>query len=659
MKLTHVLEPILINGLEIKNRVFRPGHGTYFGKGEISDGLIAYHEERARTGVGLSTLEVCCVHPSTAANRTLYGWDDSVIPGFQRISSAMHRHGMKLFVQVWHGGHHWPGGDGSTPWSPSDVPSPWGFVPLPMSTDHIGEIVAAFAATARRAREGGLDGVELHFGHGYLVHQFFSPITNRRQDEYGGSLENRMRFGREILRAVRREVGDDFVVGMRISDSHVAGGVTPAECAAIVESYCAEGLLDFVNASMGSYHDVPSMLPGMDTPTGAMLPSSGEIAAAARGRVVSMIAGRYRTLEEADQAIREGTADMVGINRAMIADAEFLTKTLAGQAERVRPCIGCNQGCVGGILAPVPMMQCTVNPAVGREAELSERLITQTAAPRHVVVVGGGPAGLEAARVAALGGHRVTLYEAQSRLGGAINFAREIPKAAQLGDIVQWLEAEVYRLGVDVHLSSYIEPGDIAGLAPDVVIAATGSTPRMDGVQAACPGRPATGVDSPRVFSSHDIFAVPGERLGQSALVFDDVGHFEAIGIAEYLVSKGLAVTFVTRHASLAPHMDAIQRLEPILRRLRQGRFEQRTRARLVAIGEGRCTLGWLQGDQQEDVAADTVVLVTHNAANGEMFRENLANGGFSGELKIIGDALSPRDLQVAIREGHLAGRFL
>ena len=657
MKLTHVLEPIRVNGVEIKNRIFRPGHGTYYGLGEVTDRLIAYHEARARSGVGLSTLEVCCVHPSTASNRTLYGWDDSIIAGFRRISDAVHRHGMKLFVQIWHGGHHWPGLDGSPSWSPSTVPSPWGFVPVAMDAQRIAEVIAAFAATARRAQEGGLDGVELHFGHGYLVHQFFSPITNKREDAYGGSLENRMRFGRECLRAVRGAVSADFPVGIRISDARVPGGVTPQECAAIVSSYVEEGLVDFVNGSMGSYYDVPSMLPAMDTPTGSMLPSSGPIVAAAQGRVVTMIAGRYRTLEEADQAIREGTADMVGINRAMIADADFFAKSLAGQAERVRPCIGCNQGCVGGILAFPPNMECTVNPAVGREETLDERLIEKTDKPENVVVVGGGPAGMEAARIAASAGHRVTLFEAQPRLGGAINLAKRAPKAAQFGDIGVWLEQEIYRLGVDVRLSTYAERDDVLREQPDRVIVATGSVPRMDGVQVAVPGLVARGLDQARVHSSHTIYDVPKDKLGRCALVFDDVGHFEALGIAEYLIECGLEVTFVTRLDSLAPRINAIQRLEPILRRLRQGKFTVRTRSRIIEIGEKDCTLGWLEGDQVERVSADTVVWIGYNDANSELHSDLVRSIDENIAVTVVGDALTPRDLQVAIREGHLAGR--
>lgn len=661
MKLTHILEPIKINKLEIKNRVFRPGHGTFYGQGGINDTLIAYHEARARAGVGLSTLEVCCVHPSASSCRALYGWDDSIIPGFKRISDAMHQHGMKLFVQVWHGGHHWPNIDGSPPWSASDVPSPWGFVPVPMSRDRIAEIVAAFAATARRAQEGGLDGVEMHMGHGYLIQQFLSPITNNREDEYGGSLENRARFGREILRAVRQAVGPDFPVGIRISDAHVPGGITADECAEVVRAFCGEQLLDFINASMGSYYDVPSMLPAMDTPTGAMLPSSARIAAAAKGKAVTMVVGRYRTLEEADQAIREGIADIVGITRALIADSALVTKTLAGEGDRVRPCIGCNQGCVGGILSAMQHMDCTVNPTVGFERTLGEHLIVKAARPLKVVVVGGGPAGLEAARVAALCGHRVVLLEAQSRLAGALNIAKRAPKSAQIADIGVWLEQEVYRLGVEVRLSSYAETGDVLSEHPDAVIVATGSTPRMDGIQASVPGRPALGVAQAHVYSSHDIYDVPRAKLGRSAVVFDDVGHYEALGVAEYLITQGLAVTFVTRFASLAPKIDAIQRLEPVLRRLRQGEFSLRVRGRIVEIGTADCKIGWLEGERIDSVAADTVVMVGYPSGNAALYRE-LVDGNKGPrhiELKIIGDAAAPRDLQVAIREGHMVGRFL
>jgi 2,4-dienoyl-CoA reductase-like NADH-dependent reductase (Old Yellow Enzyme family) len=662
MKFTHVLEPIRINQVEVKNRIFRSGHGTYFGKGRVNDTLVAYHEERAKNGVGLSTSEVTVVHPSSASQPTIWGWDDSVIPGFRDLSTAAHRHGMKMFAQIWHGGHHWPGLDGIA-WSASAVPSPWGPVPIAMSEEQIQEMIASFAATSVRAREGGMDGIELHFGHGYLVQQFFSPFTNLRTDRYGGSLENRMRFGREILLAVRKAVGNDYATGIRISDSNAPGGVTIEECAQMVKLFCQEGLIDFVNGSMGSYHSVASMLPAMDTPVGAMLPAARPIVAGANAtrNVVRMTAGRFQTLEEADQLIRDDQADMVAIVRAMIADPEVMTKTLAGRAEDVRPCIGCNQGCVGGIMGPMHQMGCTVNPAVGFESTLSESLIRPAATPRKVVVVGGGPAGMEAARVAALCGRHVVLFEAQSDLGGAINIAKRAPHLHPAGDITLWLEREIFRLGVDVRLATYAERDEIIAENPDVVIVATGSVPRTDGLQSDTPGLLTQGIDQPHVHTSHEIFDVPLSTLGKTAVVYDDVGHYEAIGVAEYLVKQGLHVTFITRHPQLAPKMVATSRVEPALVRLQDGgNFDFVPRARIVEIGKNNVQHVPLQGVQLRTVAADTVVFVTNNQSLIDVhdsLRDSAKSRPFT--LKLIGDALSPRDIQAAITDGHMAGRFI
>ena len=309
-------------------------------KGEITDSLVAYHQARARGGVGLSTLEVCCVHPSTSSNRTLYGWDDRIVPGFKRISDAMHAHGMKLFVQLWHGGHHWPNIDGSPAWSASDIPSPWGHVPIAMSHGQINELVASFAATARRAREGGLDASSCTSATDIWCTNFSRRLQTGPKMNTAVASTTARDSAREILRAVRKEVGPDFAVGIRISDQHAPGGITADECADIVRAYGSDGLLDFVNASMGSYHDVPSMLPAMDTPTGAMLPSSGKIAAAASGKVVSMIAGSLphdRRSRSGDPGAQRG----YGRHRARHdRRLDLVVKTIAGQVDRVRPCIG-------------------------------------------------------------------------------------------------------------------------------------------------------------------------------------------------------------------------------------------------------------------------------------------------------------------------------
>ena len=655
MDLRRIFEPIRINDVEIPNRICRPGHGTSFAIGShITDDLIAYHAARARAGVGLIFLDLATVHPSSF-NFNLHSWDDSIIEGYERFARAIHDCGAKAFHQLWHGGAHWPAADGGPPWSSSPLAAPFtGIVPIEMDQAQVEEIVQAFARATWRAEQGGIDGVEIHAGHGYLPHQFLSPLTNQRTDEYGGSFDNRLRFLRELLTAARAAVSPRYPIGIRISDQYAPGGLSIEECADAVRRLEADGLIDFVNASQGSYYSIPAMLPSMSEPTASMLPSSAPIAAAA-SRIPRIVCGRLRTLEDGEQVLRQGIADLVGFVRPLIADPELVRKTRSGRAEQVRPCIGCNQGCVGGILGVTHRMGCVVNPAVGFEASLAEELIGHTDHPRDVMIVGGGPAGLEAASTAALRGHRVTLCEAAAHLGGALRVARLAPKLQGIYDIGDWLEREVYRLGVTVRTGTFVEASDVQRESPDVVIVATGATPRTDGVLISVPGEPASGVEQEHVLSPAQLLTRPNRDLGSSAVVFDDLGQYEAIGVAEYLLEKGVAVTFVTRCASFAPAVDMAVRAEPALERLHaKDSFELITRAHLVAVERNHCLIRPIQGRTVRRVPADTVVMVAGKRSLNELARE-LA--GRVATVKLVGDALSPRDLQCAIREGHLAGR--
>jgi 2,4-dienoyl-CoA reductase-like NADH-dependent reductase (Old Yellow Enzyme family) len=653
MNLTHVNTPLRIAGATVKNRVVRTAHATNIGGGAgMSDDLIAYHLARAQGGCGLLIVEIMGVHPTSPSG--LNAFDPRIGQGYEKLVEAIRPTGAKLFQQLWHAGHNANPMTGGPPWSASDVPSPLvGVAPLPMDAAMIGEIIEAYAAAARLCERVGLDGVEIHCAHGYLPAQFLSPNANRRDDDYGGSFENRARFMVEVVTAVRAAVSKDFAVGIRVAPDFTVGGVGPIENLRAAQA--VEHLIDFVDVSAGNYQSFPKMIGGMHEPTGYELPTATPITRALK--VPTLVTGRFRTLEEADAVIRAGDADLVALTRATIADPFLVKKTLEGHPERVRPCIACNQGCVGQLLAPPFRMGCAVNPSTGYERTFGDHTLTKTASPKRVLVVGGGPAGLEAARVAAERGHVVVLAEAQAELGGAIRLAMRAPTRANLGDLTFWLEQEVYRLGVEVRRSTWLEAEDILAERFDEVVLATGSTPRMDGVQLSNPGEPIEGIDRPHVLSSHDLFASPGRDFGQDAVVVDDSGHYEAIAAAEQLVVRGANVTYISRLAAFAPGVESALMTEPALERLSRGRFTHLARHRAIAIDDKEVVIGptYLSkgSNQNHRVKADTVVFVSINQPNRELYGPLKAAGV---SVRLVGDANAPRYLTAAMREGHLAG---
>lgn len=653
MRYTHVHTPIRLGkSLEIKNRIVRPAHATNFGNGLMNDRLVAYHEARAAGGVGLSIIEICAVHESSPGTLRIY--EPGIEKGYRNLVAAARPHGMKLFQQLWHAGHASPRTDGGQPWSASDIVNPRvNIVPVPMTKTMIDDVVAGYARTARLMEEWGMDGVDVHAAHGYLIHQFLSPVTNLRDDEYGGSDENRLRFLLEIMRAIRSEVSPDFTVGIRFAPDETVGGVGVKETTDILARVEAEALTDYVNISMGSYHSFAKIIGGMHEPAGYELATSVPVARAST--LPTMVIGRFRTLEEADQVIRSGDADMVGMVRATIADPDLVNKSLSGRIDDVRPCIGCNQACAA---RPTGVVGCAVNPAAGHERTLSEDLFKPAATRRRIVVIGGGPAGLEAARVAALRGHDVILLEAQPKLGGALRLAGLAPSRQGFADILEWLERQVYALGVDVRLSSYVSAQEIAELSPDLVIVATGSTPRMDGVQVTNPGEPIDGFGQRHVMSSVDLFTAP-PRKAEHAVVIDDLGHYEAIGVAEYLIRQGVSVDFVTRHYAFAPLIETAHMTEPALARLERGEFRIHTRSRALRITADEVeispTYDYLGANARavKRIPADTVVFVSANRSVNHLVDEL---GELGVEAKAVGDAFAPRFLESATREGRAVG---
>ncbi len=653
MTLTKVYEPIQVGPVEIKNRIVRTAHGTAFSTPRElfgGDDIVAYHVARAKGGVALTILDADAVHHSSSAMTVS---DDRTVARYQELVAAVKPYGMRLFQQLFHAGNRGTAADGKPPWAASTVPSFHGMVGTPMTTGQIDEIVGAFATAARRCRDGGLDGVEVHGAHAYLPAQFLSPFLNTRTDEYGGSLENRMRFLLEILRAVRGEVGGSIAVGVRLGASELPGNLSEDAVCAVLRALQRERLIDFVSTSLGDVYRRVTVVGPMDEPVGYELPSARQITAAAT--VPSIVTGRFRTLEEAERVIADGVADMVSMVRALIADPDVVRKTREGHADEVRPCIACNQACYGGV-STGGRMGCVVNPAVGFERTLAEDLITPVGTPRMVLVVGGGPAGMEAARVAALCGHDVTLVDASPELGGAVNAARRSPRFALLGDIVDWLGTSVRRAGVDVELETFLAAADIPKYAADTVIVATGSTPRMDGLQPTYPAQPARGVHQAHVLASSALLTGGIPDGAASALVLDTVGHFEAITAAEFLVAHGIAVTYATSLPSFGglPVLSS-QRDLPALEFLYEGDFTLLTRHYLVEIGSSSCIVRPLESSRAREVPADLVILVTQNEPNRGLHDELVAAG--HADVRLIGDAASPRDLKFAIAEGHTTAR--
>lgn len=649
-----VTSPLEVNNVTLRNRLTRTAHGTgYAIDGKVTERLIAYHEARARGGVGSLFLETSGVHPTSPG--PLWAFRDDVIEGWAALAQRVHAHGTKVFPQLWHGGPQAPPPDGSPAWAPSPIAAPIGGAPTQaISKGQIDELIEGFAAAAVRAQQAGLDGVEVHGGHGFLVGAFLSPMTNLRSDDYGGDLEGRTRLAREVLRSVRDAVGPEFVIGMRISgDEGIDGGIDPAMAAAIRKRLEQDGVLDYINVSMGGYHNFGKMIGAMHEPHGYELASSSQVTDG-RG-IPAIVTGRILTLQEAEDVLASGVADIVSMVRALLADPELINKTLAGRKDDVRPCIGCNEGCVGrrmAIGAAVGQTGCTVNPEAGFEY-VAEPL-GQADQPRDVVIVGAGPAGLEAARTAALRGHHVRVFDRASRTGGVVASARRAPHRRELGVICDWLTGELGRLGVQIELERELDADDVVALQPDVVVAATGARERRDGVQRMLPAVRVEGLELDHVATPIEV--LEGRAAARwHAVVFDDLGNYQAVGVAEHLLENGVAVTYATSFEGFAPDLfRSFQRDAAAARLQRFENYRLLTRTSIEKIAPDAVTLRSLDGGAVFEQAADLVVLATGYDPAVELHNALAARGV---DVRAAGDAVAPLLLPHAIASGRDVGR--
>lgn len=646
-----LFESVQINGVTVPNRLARSPHTAGMPWTDVSDDYIAYNEERAKGGVGLTILGAAGVHPSSMTPGIPLH-DDAVIPGYVRMMERLRPYGMKVFQQLQHSGAAYLQ-RGGVPVSASPIPNPrpGATPPRALTTDEIGEIIEAFAQAARRCQEGGIDGVEIHAAHGYLITQFLSPTLNRRDDQYGGTFENRLRFPREILRAIRREVGPDYPVGMRLHNAEdFENGLGPAGMAEIAREL--EPDIDFVDMSAGTYWKFYKFFLMMDAPLGYEVPEA-EVTTRALS-VPTIVTGRIMSLDDAAQIVESGAADMVSMVRPLIADPHLITKAKDGRSAEIRPCIGTNQGCVGKFFM-TGRLGCTVNPSAGKETVVPVD-VERSAVAKRIVVIGGGAAGLEAARTSALRGHEVVLLEMARSLGGQVTLAGRAAHRADMNALTAWYESELQRLGVTVRLGVPADPDLIASLEPEEVIVATGSTPRDDGFQTAEPGSPAVGASLPHVVSSWDVLSGRA-TVGETVLIHDDTGGYEAISVAETLAASGVKVTFVHRLETVGANVDyGPVTVYPARERLVEAGVEFIPFGHIVEITPDDVEIALSRGPVRRRIPADTVILVGYNTPNDEI-ADWLREEGMS--VHTIGDARGTRTLGDAIESADALARAL
>jgi NAD(H)-dependent 7beta-hydroxy-3-oxo-delta4-cholenoic acid oxidoreductase len=642
-----LFSPVRIATMELRNRIAMAPMGSDFGtpEGHVTETMIGYYEARAKGGVALIFVEVTSVVGSLKyIPNQLELWDDKFIPGFEKLAKAVHVHGAKLAPQLMH--------PGAESWSKVEPVGPSRIrsrvtreMPRELSVGEIEEIIEAFGQAARRARGAGCDGVEVHAAHAHmLVGAFMSPFRNKRFDAYGGSIEGRLKLPVEIIKRIKTRAGHDFPVILRISgDELIPGGRTIQETQYIAPMLVEAGA-DALEISRGVYPDLSwSIIP----PTGTPLACNAPYAAAIK-EVVDIpiiVVGRITSPLIAEHILRMGQADMVSMGRALLADPELPKKAAEGRFEDIAPCIGCHLGCTGAQAHGA--MTCLINPTVGKEKEMA---LTVAAKPKRVVVVGGGPGGLEVARVAALRGHQVTLFEKESKLGGQLNLAVIPPFKQEMCLTLKYLSTQVEKVGVRVEMGREATPELIRELNPDVVIVATGAAPFI-------PDIPGTRKDN--VFTAWDVLAGNAAQRARNIVVIG--GGMVGCEVADFLADRGdnivvgrRAVAIVTRQRDVALDMVTEPR-QLLLERLREKEVRFITHAATKEILDDGVALD--KNGEEVNISGIDCVVLARGAKSVDELSEKIQDK--VAEVYVIGDAKTPRRALEAIAEGAQVGLLI
>lgn len=647
----YLFSPLKIGSIIVPNRIHFAPHMTNFSEDQkISERHIYYYRERARGGCGLITTEEMTVHPTDIAyERLVDAYRPGVIPGYKKLTKAIHEYDTRIFAQLNHNGMQGDGSISRLPvWGPSPASDPiFRETCKEMEIEDIRECIEYFGRSSGYAVEGGFDGIELQLGHSSLIRQFLSPATNFREDEYGGNFENRLRFCLEVIQCVREAVGPGFTLGVRLNadEMHPGGGLTLEDSKRIAARLEETGQIDFVDLSLGTFHHLFLVEGSMHTPLAYTVPLASGIRSAIDLPV--FCTNRINDPHLAEKILEKGHADMIGMVRALICDPELPYKARDGRYDDIRHCIACNQGCIARMGLGYEL-GCIQNPAVGKERELGTGTLVPCERPKKVVVVGGGPAGLEVSRVAALRKHRVILFEKNGELGGQNIIAGKAAGRQEITGVSRWLINQINKLDIDVRLEKEADASMILDQSPDAVVIATGSSPKE---------RPFPGeYGPPEVINTLQVLNGEAET-GQKVLMIDIDGHHQSTGTAEFLANQGKTVHIITSTLFIGDKLGPLQDLFLTRQRL-AGKGVTFTPD--IAVLEIRGTsvrgLNVYSNEMMDFEGYDTIVLAAGNTARDQLYFDIK---GRVKEVYRIGDCVAPRKTDMAIMEGNRVGRLL
>ncbi|MDQ6594909.1 oxidoreductase [Bacillus salipaludis] len=638
----YLFTPIKIGPHWIKNRILSTGHMTTFVKDNLpTDQFIAYHEERAKGGAGLIVIEANAVHWTAAfTSHTIMAYTDEMLPYYKKLAEAVHPHGTKMFVQLFHPGREvFPSG-GAIAVAPSSIPNDrFRVMPKELEVEEIQEIINGYVETAERVKKGGLDGVEIVASHGYLISQFWSSRLNLRTDQYGGSFENRLRFLKEIIEGIRQKVGSEIAVGMRVSvDDYETNGSTFEEVKEILVYIEKEiGGLDYFNLTGGSSATLMSSIfiaPPSPVPPAHFSAYSGKMRELLSTPV--FVNSRINDPVMGEKVLESGQADMVGMTRSLICDPHMPNKAMREEMEKIRYCIGCNQGCIGHMHNDLPIT-CIQNPVTGRELQFAH--MSKAKNIKTVIVIGGGPSGMKAAVIAAERGHKVTLFEKEEELGGQVKLARKIPGREEFGELVANLKRELAYHRVVVKTNTNVTKELILSHQPDEVIVATGATPYIPNV---------SGIHLPSVITAWDVL-MKKEPVGKKVIVADWKGDMPGIGVAIYLAEQGHEVELISACYQVGYGLQQYVR-DVMLSKLHLLEVKMTPQYNLHRVEAANITFENIYtGQMLVRNQVDTLVLATGNQQVVDIYYQLK---GSVPSLHRIGDCMLPRTVEEAILEG-------